>query len=389
MRKVFRRLVKLFTDRAVWVRQITVTSAAAAVAWLIGDSLITNGGLVAAIVASLSTRISVHKSIREGLGQIVGTAIGASIALLAVWAFDFGFITVAFTVFLCAVIARALHLGEVASINVPVTALIVIGPGLSENTALHRTQSTLIGAAIAILFSYFSHPKTPAGRTIDQISKLGSKCAALLLKMSAGVAAGFTEKDAGNWLAQARLLTEEIPKVRAQALEAKSFARWFPTAEYDEAEELYARGVAVEHTVVQVRTIARTLFDTAVQGGAEEGTQEQIAQALAAASAAISEKLKEFAVVDGEIGDSSITDNVRQAGADLTEKLIEEAKSADPEQLARSISIVTNLERIADSLDQSSPALDKVATPDEPAEQKVIKDFPITRRIRRVFRKYF
>lgn len=389
MRKAFRRLVKLFTDRAVWVRQITVTSAAAAVAWLIGDSLITNGGLVAAIVASLSTRISVHKSIREGLGQIVGTAIGASIALLAVWVFDFGFITVAFTVFLCAVIARALHLGEVASINVPVTALIVIGPGLSENTAIHRTQSTLVGAAIAILFSYFSHPKTPAGRTIDQISKLGGKCAALLLRMSAGVAAGFTEKDAGNWLAQARLLTEEIPKVRAQALEAKSFARWFPTAEYDEAEELYARGVAVEHTVVQVRTIARTLFDTAVQGGVEEGTQEQIAQALAAASSAISEKLKEFAVVDGEISDSSITDNVRQAGADLTEKLIEEAKSADPEQLARSISIVTNLERIADSLDQSSPALDKVATPDEPAEQKVIKDFPITRRIKRVFRKYF
>jgi len=389
MRKAFRRLVKLFTDRAVWVRQITVTSAAAAVAWLIGDSLITNGGLVAAIVASLSTRISVHKSIREGLGQIVGTAIGASIALLAVWVFDFGFITVAFTVFLCAVIARALHLGEVASINVPVTALIVIGPGLSENTAIHRTQSTLVGAAIAILFSYFSHPKTPAGRTIDQISKLGGKCAALLLRMSTGVAAGFTEKDAGNWLAQARLLTEEIPKVRAQALEAKSFARWFPTAEYDEAEELYARGVAVEHTVVQVRTIARTLFDTAVQGGVEEGTQEQISQALAAASSAISEKLKEFAVVDGEIGDSSITDNVRQAGADLTEKLIEEAKSADPEQLARSISIVTNLERIADSLDQSSPALDKVATPDEPAEQKVIKDFPITRRIKRVFRKYF
>ncbi|NCW87256.1 MAG: hypothetical protein EBV69_14710, partial [Oxalobacteraceae bacterium] len=87
-------MVKLFTDRAVWVRQITVTSAAAAVAWLIGDSLITNGGLVAAIVASLSTRISVHKSIREGLGQIVGTAIGASIALLAVSVFNFGFITV-------------------------------------------------------------------------------------------------------------------------------------------------------------------------------------------------------------------------------------------------------------------------------------------------------
>ena len=388
MGKAMRRFIKLFTDRAVWVRQITVTALAAGIAWLIGDSLITNGGLVAAIVASLSTRISVHKSIREGFGQILGTAIGAGIALIAVWAFDFGFITVAFTVFLCAVIARALHLGEVASINVPVTALIVIGPGLSENTAIHRTQSTLVGAAIAILFSYFSHPKTPAGRTIDQISKLGNKCAELLAKMAAGVAAGFTEKDAGNWLAQARLLVEEIPKVRAQALEAKSFARWFPTAESDEAEELYARGVAVEHTVVQVRTIARTLFDTAVQGGVATGTQEQISQALTAASVAISDKLKEFTDNDGRTTLSS-TDEVRQAGADLTEKLIEEAKSADPEQLARSISIATNLERIADSLDQSSPALDKVATPDEPAEQKVIKDFPITRKIRKIFRKYF
>ncbi len=388
MGKAMRRFIKLFTDRAVWVRQITVTALAAGIAWLIGDSLITNGGLVAAIVASLSTRISVHKSIREGFGQILGTAIGASVALIAVWVFDFGFITVAFTVFLCAVIARALHLGEVASINVPVTALIVIGPGLSENTAIHRTQSTLVGAAIAILFSYFSHPKTPAGRTIDQISKLGNKCAELLAKMAAGVASGFTEKDAGNWLAQARLLVEEIPKVRAQALEAKSFARWFPTAESDEAEELYARGVAVEHTVVQVRTIARTLFDTAVQGGVATGTQEQISQALTAASVAISDKLKEFTDNDGRNTLSS-TDGVRQAGADLTEKLIEEAKSADPEQLARSISIATNLERIADSLDQSSPALDKVATPDEPAEQKVIKDFPITRKIKKIFRKYF
>lgn len=384
-----KRFIKLFTDRAVWVRQITVTAAAAAVAWVVGDLLIVDGGLVAAIVASLSTRISVHKSIREGFGQIVGTTIGAGIALTAVWLFDFGFITVAITVFLCAVVARALHLGEVASINVPVTALIVIGPGLSENTAIHRTQSTLLGAAIAILFSYFSHPKTPAGRTIDQISRLGNKCAALLSKMSAGVAQGFTEKDAGNWLAQARLLVEEIPQVRAQALEAKSFARWFPTAEYDEAEELYARGVAVEHTVVQVRTIARTLFDTAVEGRVTDGTRAQIAQALATASSAISEKLRDFALFDGHEGQTSATADVRQAGADLTEKLIEEASKADPEQLARNISIATNLERIADSLDQSSPALDQVATPDEPAERKVIKDFPITRRIKRIFRKYF
>ena len=114
-------------------------------------------GLVAAIVCSLSIRISLYKSVREGLGQILGTAIGAGIALTTVYFFDFGVIAVATTVLLCSVVARGLHLGEVASVNVPVTALIVIGPGISSSTAEHRLYSTLIGAAVAIVFSYFSN----------------------------------------------------------------------------------------------------------------------------------------------------------------------------------------------------------------------------------------
>ena len=150
------------------------------VAWFIGDAVVQGGGVVAAIVSTLSIRISLHKSIREGFGQIVGTAIGAGTALLAVTLFNFGFLAIAITIILCAVVARALHLGEVASVNVPVTALIVIGPGISETTAAHRLGSTLIGAAVAIFFSYFSHPKTPADRTRDQIARVSQKAADLL-----------------------------------------------------------------------------------------------------------------------------------------------------------------------------------------------------------------
>ena len=227
------RVIKLFTDRRIWVRQVAVTGIAASSAWAIGDLAFKNGGLVAAIVCSLSIRMSLYKSVREGFGQIVGTAIGAGVALLSVWIFHFGFIAVGVTVVLCSVVARGLHLGEVASVNVPVTALIVIGPGLSESTAFHRLMSTLMGAAVAIAFSYFMHPKTPAGRTIDLVASLANRAAKLLGEMSEGVAAGFTESDAGKWLAKARLLVEEIPSVRAQALEARRYARWFPTAEQD------------------------------------------------------------------------------------------------------------------------------------------------------------
>ncbi len=387
------RVVKLFTDRKIWVRQVAVTGLACASAWQVGDLILKRGGLVAAIVCGLSIRVSLHKSVREGFGQIIGTAIGASVALLSVWLFHFGFISVGVTVVLCSVVARGLHLGEVASVNVPVTALIVIGPGLSGSTAASRLSSTLIGAAIAIVFSYFSHPKTPAGRTIDQISTLATRAAALLGKMSEGVAAGYNQDEAGEWLAKARLLVEEIPQVRAQALEAKSFARWFPTAEKDVAEELYIRGVAVEHTVVQVRTIARTLFDSVVDGGLMEHPQRQIALALSAASYAITSKVEDLIGDDGHEGSDSAAEDVRIAGAHLAEALIEEAGEVSSEQLVRSISLVTNIDRIADSLDESSPALKEVKTPDEPASNKVMAVSPIdqttklTRRILRPFRK--
>ncbi len=383
------RFKKLFTDRHIWVRQILVAGIAGAMAWLIGNLLVLNGGVVAAIVCTLSIRISLYKSVREGFGQIVGTTIGAAIALLTVSLFSFGFIAVGITIVMCSIIARALHLGEVASVTVSVTALIVIGPGLSENTATHRLLSTLIGAGIAIFFSYFSHPKTPVGRANDQIKSISKKTAALLAMMAEGVAAGYTQKDAGNWLAKARLLVEEIPAIRAQSVEARGHARWFPTAEKDEAEEIYIRGIAVEHTVVQVRTIARTLFDSAVGGGIADATKKQIAVALSTASYAIS------ADVGGEdvVADlhQSATDDVRDAGAALAETFIEEASEVDQDQLVRGLSMVSNIQRIADSLDQSSPALKDVFTPDEPAKVKVIgfSNNSAVKRLKKFFRKYF
>ena len=390
---MFRKIVNLFKNRKNWVRQILVAGLAGGVSWFVGDLLIEDGGVVAAIVCTLSIRISLHKSMREGFGQIVGTAVGAGIALFTVSVFSFGFIAVATTIIFCAVIARALHLGEVASVNVPVTALIVIGPGISQSTAVHRLGSTLIGAAIAILFSYFSHPNTPVGRAQIQIRSVSTKAAALLAEMSEGVAAGYTQKDAGSWLARARLLVEEVPAIRAQSVEARSHARWFPTAEKDEAEEIYIEGIAAEHTLVQVRMIARTLFDSAVEGGIADSTQKQIAVALSAASYAISAHVE----IPDDINDdaSSPTDDAREAGSALAETLIEDGDDVDQEQIVRGLSIVANIGRIADSLDQNSPAITDVITPDEPAKDRVLKLSPmqqtstIRNKIKKFFRKYF
>ena len=351
-----------------WIQRVLVTAVAASVSWLVGNQALPNGGLVAAIVATLTVRISLNKSIREGMGQLLGTAIGVATALLAINFLGFGVATVFVTVILALVTSRALHLGEVASINVPITALIVLGPGLAESTALHRTVSTLIGTSIAIAFSYFAHPKTPAGRTIDRISSLAAHSAKLLGEMSEDVVAGYTPEIASSNLAKARLLIEEIPQVRAQALEARSYARWFPTAKKDEAEDLYSRGLAVEHSVVQVRTISRTLFDMSFERPLPPSASGLIAMALSAASFSITQEGHAIQENPEVALGAGVTEQLRVATGSLAQEFLRLAKEMDTSQFARGISLVTNLERIADSLDLDTPAITEVQSPEKLAE---------------------
>lgn len=372
-------VIKLFTNRRTWVRQIVVASLASTTAWLIGDALVFKGGLVAAIVCALSIRISLYKSVREGLGQIVGTAIGAGVALLTVYYFSFGPIAIGMTVLLCSVVARGLRLGEVASVNVPVTALIVIGPGISGSTAEHRLVSTLIGAAVAIVFSYFSHANTPAGRTVNQISRLGKRGAELISEMAEGVAAGTTQKQAGSWLAKARLLVDEIPTLRSQAIEARRYAKWSPLAEVDQAESLYIQGVAIEHMVVQIRGIARTLFDSTLDKDRKDSIDRQIAFALSATSNAITEKLELIESKSRDKQIDNIAKDLRLAADNFTEEIIGMAEQLPRNQFVRCISLVSQMKIIANSLDESAPALFSVATPGEPVSVKVIGTSPISR----------
>ena len=377
MKRFFTWFIALFTNRRTWVRQIIVAAIASATAWIVGDNLIINGGLVAAIVCALSIRISLYKSVREGLGQIVGTAIGAGVALLTVYFFNFGVIAIGTTVLFCSIVARGLRLGEVASVNVPVTALIVIGPGISGSTAQHRLLSTLIGAAVAIVFSYFSHPNTPAGRTVNQIARIGKRSAELISDMAEGVAAGFNQKQAGSWLAKARLLVEEIPTLRSQALEAKQYAKWSPLAGIDEADALYVQGVAVEHMVVQVRTMARTLFDSTLDEKRMAVVDRQIAYALSATSYAITAKI-ELIESDHSLNEiDNIARDLRLAADNLTEELIAQAEKLPRSQFVRCISLVSQMKIIANSLDESSPALYSVKTPGEPTSAKVIGLSPV------------
>ena len=372
-------LVEAIKLRRYWIRQVLIAGFASAVAWHFGNLLVSNGGLVAAISCALSIRISTYKSFREGFGQIVGTAIGASVALAAVSIFNFGNIAIFVTIVMSSVVARAMRLGEVASVNVPVTALIVIGPGISENTALTRLESTFVGAIIAVIFSFYAHPKTPTGRTLELIGSYTNRSAKLLSEMSEGVASTFDTALAGRWLAKCRNLVEAIPNLRSQALEAKKSSRWLPNDDSKVADILYIKAVSTEHIIVQVRTISRTLFDLSIAGGVPERIRRELALALSTASYAVADKAESENLVE-------TANDLRASASVLRDALIKQTNVIDSEIIVKLVSIVSNLDVIADSLDESSPAITDVLTPDEPARHKIIEASWIRRLVKKLWR---
>ena len=376
-RKYLQRLIQQFVLRWYWIQQVLVTAIAAAIAWQAGDRAFTNGGLVAAVVASLTVRSSLHKSAREGLGQIVGSTVGAGAALISLHYFGSGVVTVGITVLISLVAARALHLGEVATINVPVTALIVLGPGLSETTASKRLISTLIGAAIAIALSTFAHPKTPAGRTIDRISSLTDRCAALLAQMAEGLIDGYSLDDSGRWLARARLLTEEIPSIRNQVIEARVFAKWLPASRSANAEKLYLRAIAVEHMIVQTRATSRILYDLKLHGGVKSELSQGIGSLLSTASYALTVSAEDFRFDPYSVSKDPLTAEIRSSAEHLTSLALEDHDEIATGQIARVLAAVSSTIIIADSLDQMSPAIRKVPSPDAPSGQQVLAVSPI------------
>jgi hypothetical protein len=344
----------MFKD-LLWIRQILVASLAGGTAWLIGNQLGGRGGIVAAIVCTLTVRISLHRSLREGFGQILGNFIGAIVATISVHYLGLGFFSIGLTILTCSILAAVLRLGSIASVNVPVVAMIIIGPDLSESTVAHRLGATLVGALTGICFSYFSHPKTPIDRTYELLNKLGLQGAALLAEMSEGVASGYSQEDAGHWLARARALVRTLPELRLQIGEAKGYTRWIRTGQRDEAEKASRESLAIEHTLVQIRVIARTIFDASVDSGIADLARKETAVVLSAASYALTAHIEDPEEIIG--ASASPTDDLRAATQALTQLLVANNAKVEKAQIVKGLAIVSNAEIIADSLDFSSPAL--------------------------------
>jgi uncharacterized membrane protein YgaE (UPF0421/DUF939 family) len=254
-----------FSEARAWVQRVVITSAAASLAFGVGSLFSTSDAVVAAILAVITLRVSVQASLSEAFIQLLGSLIGVGVAYWGLSIFGSNLITIGVVVLISFLLSKLIGLGDDGGINVAITALIVSAPGLHSDNASSRIWGTMIGVISALLLSYWAHPTSPLVRTKLLTGELAISVADLLQSIAVKVEFGYGSESASGWLKKAREIADSTLVVRSQAEEAIRYAKWSPAASKADARRIYQRYVSLEHSVVQLRNISRTLFDNSLE----------------------------------------------------------------------------------------------------------------------------
>ncbi|HUS14368.1 MAG TPA: FUSC family protein, partial [Chloroflexia bacterium] len=257
--------------------RVLKTTLAVAVAWGLG-TLVPGGSdhpYFAPLAALLSFQITVADSVTAAVQRILGIVAGVTVALVVsqvagqtVWG-------VALLVFLALVVGANLRLSSQGVSQVATSALIVMFVGGAGNLgyAGARILESVVGAAVGVAVNALLVPPSYLPEARTAVRPLAGALAGALDALAATVTAGLPHEQAGACLAQARALGAPLATAQAALTQAGTSLKYNVLRRADAAElEHYRHLLAtLEHTVFQVRSLARTLADisaTVPAGGA-------------------------------------------------------------------------------------------------------------------------
>lgn len=349
---------ELSAERRAWTRRTVVTILAASSAWALGSLINSADALVATILVLVTLRVSLHASMNEAIGQLLGVGVGVGVAFATSETFGASLLSVATIIATSLLLSRCLRLGDDGAVNIAITSLIVLGPGLETDTALNRLIGTGIGVTVAVIASYFMQGSSPLTRTNSKVAELHRESSRLLREMSLGLRNGYDIEMATVWLANSRMLVSVIPDLRTQAFEAIRYARWSPFAQSDEAEAAHQRFIEAEHTAVQVRTIARNLYDSIEkQISIPQLLRNSLSVSLENAALLIGGQRDVLIQGPSAQTDENVADTLRSS---LDHSAGQLTKIENVAALSLSGALITNVERIADTLQGVTSAVTEV-----------------------------
>ncbi len=325
--------------RVALTRVARLTGAASAAYVLAGSLLSVTRPLTAALTALLIVQVTLVGTVADTARRILSVVLGVVVAV--VFASVFGFSVASLTV----LIAAALLLGQLFRLGdhlleVPISAMLVLGVNGAHSAATDRIAETLVGAAAGVLVSLL-FPPTVQGRTASAaVEEFSIELAELLQVVAGEVAWPVTAEQTQRWLEQSRRLSISTDRIDELLDRARDSRRLNPRAagHRDTGPGLRAGLATLEHCAVALRGFYRSVADrVGPQSGELYLYEPDTRQAFSVLLMELADALKCFgALVRAEAdADDDDGDDVDLRGRPTSEVLLAAAVESVQEPRAR------------------------------------------------------
>jgi hypothetical protein len=246
--------------------QVAKTALAAAFAWALAGWLFhAPRPYFAPLAAILSVQATIAESLSRGIQRIFGVMGGIMLAILFTHWLGLHAWSLAVLVFIAMALATRLHLGAQGIPQVAVTALMVWAVGSQvKGYAWYRALETAVGAVVAAGVSALLWPPDFTPDAAESLRLLALGLADVMHGIAEDLRSGMDPEEANRHLKRARAIDAGLFRARRAMKRAETSLRWNPwhRGARGRLKELrHAVGV-LDHSVIQVRGIARTLFVT-------------------------------------------------------------------------------------------------------------------------------
>ena len=248
--------------RSAVIRTVRLTGAAALAYGIAELALSDSRPLTAALTALLIVQVTLLGTIADSIRRILAVVLGVSLAI--------GFTAVVpFSVWsMSAVIAVSILLGLLLRLGphlleVPISAMLVLGVGGAESAATSRIAETLVGTAAGLAVTLLLPPAVQNRTAGAAVEAFAVQMAELLERVAADLGRPVSVELAQRWLDEARRVTRRVPEVERTLTEAEQSRRMNARAVgLTETGEGLRTGLdALEHSAVALRALYRSLAD--------------------------------------------------------------------------------------------------------------------------------
>ncbi|MCL5971021.1 MAG: aromatic acid exporter family protein [Firmicutes bacterium] len=246
--------------------QVVKTGLASGLSWALAQSILQSPRpYFAPLAAILCLQVTVKESVSRGLQRVLGVVAGIVVALVAIRFLGISAWSIGILVFLAMGIATPLRLGPQGIPQVAISALLVMTVGASvPGYAVARILDTILGAMVAVMINALLIPPDFTQYAEQTLNALAKTVAEVLRAIRDDLSDGLDPNEANLHLVHARQVDQALHEAKHAIHQAEDGLQWNYLVRHRKQRLRRMRHaiMVLDHSVTQVRGIARTLFVT-------------------------------------------------------------------------------------------------------------------------------